>query len=271
MIHRVLTLIGALIVAAGPVAAQPPPSVNAVVQKMKEAFEPARPSTRTLTITINNMGESSTLVARQARKQTADGKRMVTVLTQPADLHGSASLVAESKQAMQPPVMWIYEPFIRRVRKLITIDGFEHFLGTDFTYADLGFVRLHKHYRLLGSEDHAGTKAYKVEEKLPPDQVYYSRVVLWIAQSTMLPLERDYYSSAGDLWKKEVFDSVSVVDGVPTVLHVKMTDLMGNTSTDINVTQIKYDVDVPDGFFDPDRLPKLVDDPLWQAGGSATP
>jgi len=268
--RKVRILLGALIIAVLPAAGQALPPVGDVLRKMKEAFEPARPSLRTLAITVHNMGEDTKLIVQQARKQTADGKRMVMVLAEPEGLRGSADLIAEAKQAMQPPVMWIYEPFIRRVRKLITIDGYEHFLGTDFTYADLGFVRLHKNHRLIGVEQKDGTTAYKVEEKLPAGQIYYSRVVMWVAQSTMLPLERDYYDPAGDFWKKEVFDSVSTVDGVPTVLHVQMADLLSKTSTDLNVTQIKYDVAIPDTLFDPDHLPKLLDDPVWQAGG-ATP
>jgi hypothetical protein len=262
----VLTLIGALLVAGSPVVAQPPQDVNALVKRMKEAVEPSRPSTRTLTLTVSNMGQAQKFVAGQARKKLRDGKRMATVLLEPADLLGTAFLVAESKDPTKPTTTWIYIPAIRRVRKLIAIDTYQHFLGTDFTYADLGFVRQYKNYRLLGKEPHAGVTAYKIEEKLPPDQMYYSRVITWIAPSTMLPLESDFYDPAGMLWKREIYDSVSTIDGVPTVLHVQMTDLESNTSTDLNVSQVQYDVPVPDSLFDPQHLPHLADDPVWQVG-----
>jgi hypothetical protein len=69
------------------------------------------------------------------------------------------------------------------------------------------------------------------------------------------------------LWKTQICDSATVIDGVPTILHVQLKDLEGKTSTDLNVSSVKYDVDVPDSVFDPDRLPALADDPLWKAGG----
>jgi hypothetical protein len=94
--------------------------------------------------------------------------------------------------------------------------------------------------------------------------------VLWIGEGTMLPLERDYYDPAGMLWKTETFDSVTTIDGVPTILHVQMKDLEGKTSTDLNVSSVKYDVEVPDSVFDPGQLPALADSPIWKAGG-ATP
>ena len=155
----------------------------------------------------------------------------------------------EPKDPTQGTVVWMYMPFLRRVRKVVGIGSYEHFLGTDFTYADLGFVRSHKHYKLLGTKQHAGTNAYELQEKPPGADSFYSRIVLWIAQTNLLPLERDYYDPAGLLWKTETFDSVSVIDGVPTVLHVQLKDLEGKTSTDL------------------DRLPGLADDPLWKAGG----
>ncbi len=267
--RQVFALVVGLMVAASPAVAQPPSNVKAIVQKMKEAFEPVRPSVRTLTFTVSELGESQKFVAGQARKQLQDGKRMATVLLQPADLRGTAFLVSEPKDPTKPTAVWIYVPAIRRVRKVLPIDAYEHFLGTDFTYADLGFVRQHTNYRLLATEQHAGTKAYKVEEKLPADQYYYSRIVMWIAQNTMLPLERDYYDPTGMLWKREVFDSVTTIDDAPTVLHVQMTDLEVNSSTNMNVSQVQYDVQVPDALFEPQHLPQLADDPVWQPGKTA--
>src|SRR5206468_11563307 len=267
MRNLLMTVVGALIVAATSVAAEAPPDANTVLTKMKEAFERAKPSTRTLTFTDKAVGDSRKLVANQARKVKADGKWMATVMLQPPEARGVAFLVNEPKDPTQGTVVWMYMPFLRRVRKVVGIGTYEHFLGTDFTYANLGFVRAHKNYKLLGAKQHAGTNAYELQEKPPGADSFYSRIVLWIAQTNLLPLERDYYDPAGLLWKTETFDSVSVIDGVPTVLHVQLKDLEGKTSTDLDVSSIKYDVEVPDSVFDPDRLPALADDPLWKAGG----
>ena len=267
--QRVRTLTGALIVAAIPLAAQALPSVRTVLQQTKEASDPPRPSIRTIIITVDNLGETQKFVVRQARKKMADGKHMTSVLMEPTDLRGLAIMVFEPKDQSKPTLMWTYLPFVRRVRKIVAVDNYEHFLGTDFTYADLGFsfMRSHTSYRLDGVESHNGSKAYKVEEKFPGGQFFYSRIVTWIARDTMLPLERDYYDPAGQLWKKETFDSVAAISGMPTVMHVRMTDLDANTSSDLNVSSVQYDVDLPDTLFDPDHLPRLTDNAEWTPGG----
>ncbi len=263
-------MIGAVIVAALPMAARALPPVSTILAETKETSDPPRPSTRTITITVDNLGTTQQFVAHQARKKMADGKRMTTVLLEPVELRGLAVMVFEPTDQSNPTIMWTYLPFVRRVRKIIAVDNYEHFLGTDFTYADLGFsfMRSHHSYRLVGVEAHAGTTAYKVEEKFLPGQLFYSRIVTWIARDTMLPLERDLYDPAGRLWKKETFNSVATINGMPTVMHVQMKDLEANTSSDLNTTQVQYDVELPDTLFDPNHLPHLTDTAEWTTGGA---
>ncbi|HKA52237.1 MAG TPA: outer membrane lipoprotein-sorting protein [Candidatus Binatia bacterium] len=263
MIGFVLALI--LVLVPGTVLAAPP-DIMTLVKQMKEVFEPTRPSTRKVVISMSAAGEKVQWVAGEARKEFPDGKRMVLVLLAPPEVKGMAYLIAE--QQKQPSRLWTYTPTIRRVRELVPVDAYEHFLGTDFTYADLGFVRLHEKYRLLGEEQHAGVQAYKIEEQVPQERAYYSRLLTWVAADSLLPLQRDYYDGAGELWKTEHFEQVSVIDGVPTPLHITMEDVQGKSSTELNVSEVRYDVDIPDAVFAPDRLPQIVAHPLWQAYNS---
>lgn len=237
-----------------------------IVKKMKEVFEPVTPSTRKIEITMTDKGETLHWVARQAMKQFPDGKRMVLVLTEPDDVKGNAHIIWEPKE--QPSAVWTYLPFLRRVRELVNVDAYQHFLGTDFTYADLGFVRLHPQYRLLGEEEHGGKHTYKIEENVPKERAYYSRVITWVAKDSMLPVQRDYYDVAGGLWKTETFEE-AVIDGVPTAIRIQMKDLQGKTSTEIRVSDVRYNVEVPDALFDPQTLSTAAMSPVWYS--SRTP
>src|SRR5262249_11381433 len=142
------------------------------------------------------------------------------------------------------------------------------FLGTDFTYADLGFVRLHEKYRLLGEEQHAGVQAYRIEEQVPQERAYYSRLLTWVAADSLLPLQRDYYDGAGGLWKTEHFEQGSVIDGVPTPLHITMEDVQGKSSTELKVSEGREEGEIPDTGIGPGRLRRSVATALWQAYNS---
>ena len=260
----------ACLLAAPPAAHAAPPAapaksanVNDIVKKMKNTLEPTK-GLRKVIITTKTGGESIQFSAAQASTVAADGKRMVLVLLDPPDIRGTAVLVSETTQRAAP--MWVYVPMIRRVRKLVGPDAYEHFLGTDFTFADLGFVRLNSTYKLLGEEEKGGGPAYKIEETRPQDQFAYSRIVVWVTKDTYVPVQRDYYDVAGNLWKTETIDS-TIVDGVPTALHVVMKDVQSNETTELDISAVRYDAKVPDALFDPLELRNASSSPVWSAVG----
>jgi hypothetical protein len=245
-------------------ASAEPPEVMTIVTHMKEVYEPARPTTRKIVLSISGeRGHKTEWIAAQALKVFPEGKRMLTVILTPDSLRGNAFLVQEQRD--KPTAMWVYSAALRRVRALVPVDVYQRFLDSDFTYADLSLVRLQGVYRLLGEEEQAGVRAYAVEEMVPQERAYYSRILTWVAVDSMLPLERHYFDGAGALWKKEVFEEVSVINGIPTPLHVTMSDVQTGTSTELKVQQVEYDGSIPDALFDPAQLPKGVEFATWQS------
>jgi len=248
--------------AAGPATAAAP-DVMTIMKKTKEAFEPMRPSKRKMIITVKSKDETVQLVAGQALKNFPDGKRMLIVMLEPADIKGMAFLVYERND--KPDVMFVYLPALRRVKEIKgLVDQYASFLGTDFTFADLGFIKLHKYYRLLGEENHGGVQAYKIESKVPAEKDYFSQIITWVAADTLLPLQRDFYGPPGDLWKTELFEDVSVINGVPTPLRIKMKDLESNGSTELYLSDVEYDIPIPDSIFEPQWLPQVSTHECWQ-------
>ena len=117
----------------------------------------------------------------------------------------------------------------------------------------------------MGEEAHAGVPAYKVQEKVPQERYFYSKIVTWIATDSLLPLQRDYYATNGALWKTELFEDVSVIDGVPTPLRIRMKNILTATSTELYMSEVDYDADIPDSMFYPEGLSTVEAHPLWQA------
>jgi outer membrane lipoprotein-sorting protein len=144
------------------------------------------------------------------------------------------------------------------VRELVPVEAYQSLLDTDLTYADLGYVDQQGTYHLLGEEEHNGVQTYKLEF-IPDQQVFYSRIMTWVAVDTMLPVQRDYYDLAGKLWKTMTFDQVKTIDGIPTPLHIRVHDVRRDTSTDVTFSKVRYDVDLSERLFDPDHLPQTVE------------
>jgi hypothetical protein len=243
-------------------AAAAPPNAQTLAQRMKAALEPDRSSLRTIVTVLRSGGETVQWTARQARKKLPDGNRQLTVLLEPADVKGIALLIWEHKD-QAADAQWLYLPALRRVRQILPLGTFESFLGTDFTTSDLGFVDLrHRTFSFLGKDKIGDTPVDKIQEALN-DPRYYSRIVTWIATDSMLPLRRDYYDVANRLWKTETFEDVKTIDGVPTPLRIVMEDKQEGSSTELEVSHVRYDAQIPDDLFDPRRLPVVVNHPVW--------
>ncbi len=74
----------------------------------------------------------------------------------------------------------------------------------------------------------------------------------------MLPRHRDYYDVADRLWKTEIYEDVTSIDGVPTPLRIRMEDKQAGTSTEIQVRNLRSDAQLPEEIFDPLRLAQTV-------------
>jgi outer membrane lipoprotein-sorting protein len=254
-----VAVLALLALAAAPAAAAPPAPKD-VVQKLKVALDPPRRSVRTLTFHVSTREATTQATVAEARKVVDGAERRLLVVLAPDGIRGTAYLVQEG--GPRPDVQWVYLPAIRRVRTVVSPEAYTAFLNSDYTYADLGFVSARPTYRVLGEAVEGGTNCWKLES-VPKETWYYARVVTWVAEDSGLPVKREFYDPANVLWKVERFEQVSKVDGVPTILHRVMEDVQGKTRTEIDVTNLRYDVALPDKLFQPDDLPEASADPIW--------
>ncbi len=264
----VLALLAALILASAiapvnTIAEETPQQATVVLEKTKEVLMPSQPTLRKVTITINAGGDSMrTLTGAQALKKSPEGRQMLFVILEPADMKGTAYLMREQKSNENK--MHLYVPSMRRVREIESEQQYDRFLGTDYTYFDLGFLRHSSDYVLQGEEDYAGTRAYKLEEKIALPRSFYSRIILWVAKESQLPLERHYYDQANRLWKVERFDEVAMVSGVPTPMKITMKDIQKDTSTVLQLREVQYCGELDEALFNPQNLPEAAAFPIWE-------
>lgn len=230
---------------------------KAIIQKSDEAILAWRSGTRILTFTMKE-GEKKTneWSARIAIKKFPDGTRALIVMIEPDRIKGHAYLLWDRPD--KTLAQWEYIPFTRRVRKLIGFTAYDHFLSSEFTYADFGIRDPGGSYRLLGEETYSGAKAYKVET-IPEEQCYYSRIISWIAVDTFLPIQRDYYDCSGRHWKTKLFEEIVNINNIPKPLKVTMLDLQDNRSTEIVISEVCYDAAVlSKETFNPAKLSEAV-------------
>jgi hypothetical protein len=265
----ILAIIITVVFSACPAIAEPQkeivvaesPSGMVCVMKMKDAFRPGHSCLRRLVVsTKDQYGRKAEYIAGEAYKTFPDGKRMVLVMLEPKDVKGTTYLFSEQENRLG---YWVYFPYIKRVRELTGIQAYDSLFGTEFTISDIGLIPVPAECELVEVTTYAGVKAYKVQEKVSGGG-YYSRIITWISTDSFLPLRRDYYDTAGRLWKTTFFQEVTAINKIPMPLLIQMKDLQSGYTTDLDISNVVLDATVPDEFFDPTQLSKVADFPLWK-------
>jgi hypothetical protein len=242
------------------VLAQHPSGLD-IAKKTKAALEPNVSGTRTLTISINQDAKrTAQWTGAQARASENGAVYMVTVVLSPMQARGMAVLARQ--QANQPEQIWTYVPTLGRTVMLSPASGFAPLFGSDFTFADLGFMDLNNKYTYQGEGTLENQPVYKIQETSLSNP-YYSKIIGWIRKSDFLPLRREFYNYAGALVQIEDYSGIQNLDGIPTVTHIKMTLQSSGSSTEFAFSDIRYNRKPPANLFDPEQLRNLAKQPFW--------
>jgi Outer membrane lipoprotein-sorting protein len=251
----VLSMLSSPVAAAGP-------DVATIVQHMKQGLQGPNDAVRLMTLKVISDGKPAAewkLV--QANGNAKGAHWILTVVLAPPDAKGMAFLDREQPGATSA-VKYAYLPATRRVLEFTPVEGYDAFFATDFSYQDLGFVRLGGGgEKLVGIETRNGKQVYKLEDH-PINHPYYSKVISYVATDTLLPVERDFYDLAGRLFKVE-HCTVEMVNGIPTITKIVLNNVNAGSSSEIDVTKVIYDKHVPADLFDPKRLPDVANHPFW--------
>ena len=151
--------------------------------------------------------------------------------------------------------IWAYFPMTGRVRKLATHAKRQKFEGSDFTYEDMGSGNVFItdfDAELTGKEKIEGHNCYKVDLVRKKDaDVSYSKLVLWVDVSTFVPIKIDYYQDKHPdrLQKTLIQSDIRVIDGIPTAMKLVMTNQEDQSQTELEFTNLKYNVPLDNDLF----------------------
>ena len=135
---------------------------------------------------------------------------------------------------------WIYLPALKKVKRISSDSKSNYFMGSDFTYDDLG----DRHpsddvHKLLGEETFEGNPCYVVES-IPKDEEYmYSRTITWIIKDKWIGLKKEFYDEDGDLLKTLAVKKYEKISGFWIILHSQMHNIQKEHTTDMELKNIK--------------------------------
>ena len=144
--------------------------------------------------------------------------------------------------------MYLYMPAFGKPRRIASSEKSEKFMGTDFTYDELGGSYSREDYDSTLVEE--TEEVYKLE-LIPKDpESTYSKLMMEVDKEKFYFRRIEFYDKDGNLWKvMEILEIEEEEDGTITVNKIDLTDLKENHKTIVEMEHIERDIPLPDNFF----------------------
>jgi len=181
------------------------------------------------------------------RRDVGDGadQQFLVVFSQPSDVRGTVFLV--DKHVERDDDRWLYLPGLDLVKRISAGDKRTSFVGAHYYYEDVSGRRPSddEHELVETTDEHYVLDHVPVD----PASVEFTRYRTWIDRDTFLPMKIEYTNPAGDVFRRvEVFE-VEEIDGNPTVVTSRVSDLLTGGRTDMQFRYIAYDIGLPTDVF----------------------
>ena len=195
-----------------------------------------------------------TLTVNGLRGQGAAGDRVLVRFTYPNDIAGTGFLVWERPGGDDD--RFLYLPALSRVRRISGAERQESFVGSDFTYEDIGGRALEDYAYTLVEEnaswaDASGVRhpAWRLESKAKDADATYPKVISTIRKDNFVVVAADVFNRRGERAKGYRVTRLAQVQGIWTVMGSTMANEIDRTRTELAVTEARYDTGLAERDF----------------------
>ncbi len=207
--------------------------------------------TASLTMTIeNSRGNQRVREIKQYIKDFGDVEKKIMFFLSPADVKNTSFMNWSYDEPNKNDDQWIYLPALKKVKRISSDSKSDYFMGSDFTYDDLGDRHPDEDsHKIIREEVIDGLETYVVES-IPKDEDYmYSRTVTWVVKDSWVGLKKEFYDEDGELLKILTVDEQKTFGEVIVLTNVKMNNVQNNQFTIMQLENVEINKGVPENIF----------------------
>jgi len=203
----------------------------------------------TMTLT-NSRGDQRVRKIKQFIKDFGKMEKKIMFFVSPADVRNTSFMNWSYDEAGKDDDQWIYLPALKKVKRISSESKSDYFMGSDFTYDDLGDRHpIDDTHKLLREEKVDGEDCYVVES-IPKDEDYmYSRTVSWIIKDKWIGLKKEFYDEDEELLKTLTIKKYEKIKGYWTILSSEMHNVQKDHTTKMELANVKLDTGIPANKF----------------------
>ncbi len=207
--------------------------------------------TSDLTMTlINSSNKERVRKIKQFSRDFGDMEKSIMFFVAPADVKNTSFMNWSYDEDGKEDDQWIYLPALKKTKRISSDSKSDYFMGSDFTYDDLGDRKpTQDTHKILREEIVDGKDCYVVESTPKDEDYMYSKTITWIIKDKWVGVKKEFYDEDGDLLKTLTIKKVDDIKGILVVTHSVMENVQKNHKTIITLTNISINTGISKSKF----------------------
>lgn len=198
----------------------------------------------------NKRGDKRVREINQFIKSSAEEEKQIMFFTSPADVRDTSFMNWSFNQEGKDDSQWIYLPALKKVKRISSSGSNDYFMGSDFTYDDLGDRQPSEDtHTLLKTEDLDGDSCYVVESRSKDEDYMYSRTLSWVSKDKWIGLKKEFYDEDGELLKILTVEDLNEVEGFWIISSSIMKNVQKDQSTLMELSNVEINRGIEDKIF----------------------
>jgi outer membrane lipoprotein-sorting protein len=194
---------------------------------------------------INARGDQRVREIKQFIRDFGKMEKKIMFFVSPADVRNTSFMNWGYDEAGKDDDQWIYLPALKKIKRISSESTSDYFMGSDFTYDDLGDRYPTEDTHKLLREVKKDEEDCYVVESIPKDEEYmYSRTVSWVIKDKWIGLKKDFYDEDGELLKTLTVNKYDKIGNYWTILSSEMSNIQKDHTTKMELSDIKLDAGI---------------------------
>jgi len=211
----------------------------------------------TLTVTNARGQQRVRKIKLYSRDRTETESDMLMRFNAPADVAGTGFLVIEHSN--RDDDRYLYLPALRRTKRIASSGKGGNFMGSDYTYYDIGEPKLDDWtYPEVVSDTLDGVPCYKITALPATPQIEkdtgYSKLVHWVRKDRVTVVKTEYYDRRGKMLKVLTIPEMVQLNGVWFQSRLVMKNVQDKRTSKMHFENIEINTGLNPSLFSKRQL-----------------
>ena len=240
-------LISTILILSGTLFGQQPSGLE-IIEKTYN-----RPTSKTLEANLsmlleNSRGDQRVREIKQFTKEFGDVEKKLMVFLKPNDIKNTTFMNWSFDDGSED--QWIYLPALKKVKRISSDSNSDYFMGSDFTYDDLGDRHPSEDtHKVTGEATIDGHECYVVES-IPVDEEYmYSKTITWVIKDKWIGYKKEFYDEDEELLKQLTLVNYDEHGEIIVLTEVRMNNVQNDHSTIMRLSDVEVNKSIADNMF----------------------